>query len=159
MTLAEMTTRQSADAKAADQVTLRLSGITKLFSGIAALSDVSVDIYPGEVHAILGENGAGKSTLMNLISGVLQPEIGTIEFQGAHIAPMSPEKAVALGIAISYQHPAILEDLSILENLRVALPASVFNSGPVQDVAKAMLDDVGLHIPLNMRAASLTVAQ
>lgn len=159
MTLAEMTTRQSADAKAADQVTLRLSGITKLFSGIAALSDVSVDIYPGEVHAILGENGAGKSTLMNLISGVLQPEIGTIEFQGAHIAPMSPEKAVALGIAISYQHPAILEDLSILENLRVALPATVFNSGPVQDVAKAMLDDVGLHIPLNMRAASLTVAQ
>jgi ribose transport system ATP-binding protein len=159
MTLAEMTTRQSADAQAADQVTLRLSGITKLFSGIPALSDVSVEIYPGEVHAILGENGAGKSTLMNLISGVLLPEFGTIEFQGAQIAPMTPEKAVALGIAVSYQHPAILEDLSILENLRVALPATIFGSGPVQDVAKAMLDDVGLHVPLNMRAASLTVAQ
>lgn len=138
---------------------LRLAGITKLFSGIAALSDVSVDIYPGEVHAILGENGAGKSTLMNLISGVLQPEFGSIAFEGEQISPMTPEKATALGISISYQHPAILEDLSVLENLRVALPEHVFAGGTPQGIAKTMLDDVGLHVPLNMRAASLTVAQ
>lgn len=156
MTLADI---NQYHAPVARDPMLRLAGITKLFSGIAALSDVSVDIFPGEVHAILGENGAGKSTLMNLISGVLQPEFGAITFQGEQIAPMTPEKAVALGISISYQHPAILEDLSVLENLRVALPEQVFAGGTAQAVAKVMLDDVGLHVPLNMRAAALTVAQ
>ena len=60
--------------------TIRLSGISKYYSGVAALSDVSVEFYAGEVHAVLGENGAGKSTLTSIISGVLQPDTGTIEF-------------------------------------------------------------------------------
>ncbi|MES2145126.1 MAG: ATP-binding cassette domain-containing protein [Pseudomonadota bacterium] len=139
--------------------TIRLSNITKLFSGVVALSDVSVEIHPGEVHAILGENGAGKSTLMNIITGVLQPEIGVIEFGGEVVSPMTPERAAALGVSISYQHPAVLDDLSVLENLRVALPDRVFAAGNPADIARAMLDDVGLHVPLNARADSLTVAQ
>jgi ribose transport system ATP-binding protein len=158
MTLAQ-TNQDPVSAPMPRDPMLRLAGITKLFSGIAALSDVSVEIYPGEIHAILGENGAGKSTLMNLISGVLQPEFGSIAFQGEQIAPMTPEKAVVLGISISYQHPAILEDLSVLENLRVALPEHVFAGSSPHAIAKTMLDDVGLHVPLNMRAAALTVAQ
>ncbi|MDZ4066515.1 MAG: ATP-binding cassette domain-containing protein, partial [Tabrizicola sp.] len=139
--------------------TIRLSNITKVFSGVVALSDVSVDIHPGEVHAILGENGAGKSTLMNIISGVLQPESGVIEFNGEVISPMTPERAAALGVSVSYQHPAVLDDLSVLENLRVALPDRVFAAGNPAEIARAMLDDVGLHVPLNARADSLTVAQ
>ena len=123
-----METEQLAGAVQATP-TIRLSNITKLFSGVTALSDVSVDIHPGEVHAILGENGAGKSTLMNIISGVLQPNTGTIEFNGETIAPMTPERSAALGVSISYQHPAVLEDLSVLENLRVALPDRVFANG------------------------------
>ena len=107
--------------------TIRLSGISKFFSGVAALADVSVEFYAGEVHAILGENGAGKSTLMNIISGALQPDQGEIEFEGRRIAAMSPEMAASLGIAISFQHPAILDDLSVLENLQVALPRSLFD--------------------------------
>jgi ribose transport system ATP-binding protein len=162
MTLAHATIGQSDAAPIAElggDPMLRLTQVTKLFSGVAALSDVSVDIYPGEVHAILGENGAGKSTLMNLISGVLQPEFGSINFQGDLVSPMTPEKAVALGISISYQHPAILEDLSVFENLRVALPQNVFANGDPQVIAKKMLEDVGLQVRLNMRAASLNVAQ
>ena len=139
--------------------TIRLSHITKLFSGVVALSDVSVDIHPGEVHAILGENGAGKSTLMNIISGVLQPEIGVIEFNGEVISPMTPERSAALGVSISYQHPAVLDDLSVLENLRVALPERVFATGNPAEIARTMLNDVGLHVPLTARADSLTVAQ
>ncbi len=138
---------------------VRLSDITKLFSGVVALSDVSVQIYPGEVHAILGENGAGKSTLMNIISGVLQPEIGVIEFNGDVVAAMTPERAAALGVSVSFQHPAVLDDLSVLENLRVALPDRVFEAGTPSEIARAMLDDVGLHVPLSARAADLTVAQ
>lgn len=138
---------------------IRLSNITKVFSGVVALKDVSVDIYPGEVHAILGENGAGKSTLMNIISGVLSPEMGVISFDGQRVNPMSPEKAASLGVSISYQHPAVLDDLSVLENLRVALPDRVFEGGDPAEIARAMLDDVGLAIPLHARADTLTVAQ
>jgi len=139
--------------------TVRLSEITKLYSGVPALSDVTVEFHPGEVHAILGENGAGKSTLMNIISGVLQADLGVVDFEGQRVSPLTPEKAASLGIAISYQHPAVLEDLSVIENLRVALPASIFAGGAPQDIARQMLDEVGLHVPLQARADALTVSQ
>ena len=71
-------------------VTIRLSDISKFYSGVAALSDVSVEFYAGEVHAVLGENGAGKSTLMSIISGVNQPNKGEIEFEGRRVSRLSP---------------------------------------------------------------------
>ena len=120
---------------------------------------MSVEFYAGEVHAVLGENGAGKSTLMSVISGVTQPDAGEIEFEGRQVSPMSPETAAALGISISYQHAALLDDLSVVENLRVALPQSVFQGRPVRDVASEMLSALGLEIPLHARGDSLTVAQ
>jgi ribose transport system ATP-binding protein len=140
-------------------VTIRLSSVSKHYAGIRALEDVSVEFYEGEVHAILGENGAGKSTLMGIISGALQPDVGEIAFEGRSVSPLSPESAAALGISISFQHPAILDDLSVLENFRVALPASLFADRPAADVVRAALDAVGLHVPLKTRADALTVAQ
>ncbi|MGH9677033.1 MAG: sugar ABC transporter ATP-binding protein, partial [Candidatus Acidiferrum sp.] len=120
---------------------------------------MSVEFYSGEVHAILGENGAGKSTLMNVVSGTVHPELGEIWLGERRISHMSPEIAASLGIAISFQHPAILDDLSVLENLQVALPEFVFAGKSSQIVAKEMLDTVGLRVPLRMRADALTVAQ
>jgi ABC-type sugar transport system ATPase subunit/ribose/xylose/arabinose/galactoside ABC-type transport system permease subunit len=140
-------------------VPIRLSNISKFYSGVPALRDVSVEFYSGEVHAILGENGAGKSTLMNIISGTVHPEVGELWIGDRLISNMSPEIAASLGISISFQHPAILDDLSVLENLQVALPASVFAGKSVQTAAKEMLDRVGLHVPLRTRAEALTVAQ
>lgn len=139
--------------------TIRLAKISKSFSGVLALRDVTVEFYPGEVHAILGENGAGKSTLMNIISGTLHPTLGDIHFQNQRITAMTPELSTKLGIAISFQHPAILEDLSVYENLRVALPDHIFAGRPAQDIAKDMLHAVGLDVPLRLRAEGLTVAQ
>ena len=150
---------KEADAPVSGDVTIRLSNISKFYSGVPALRDVSVEFYAGEVHAILGENGAGKSTLMNVMSGTIFPELGDVTFEGKHITNMSPETAASLGIAISFQHPAILEDLSVLENLQVALPAALFSRHPAQAVARKMLDAVGLHIPLRTRADALTVAE
>jgi ribose transport system ATP-binding protein len=140
-------------------LTIRLSNISKFYSGVPALRGVSVGFYAGEVHAILGENGAGKSTLMNIISGIVHPESGEIWLGDRQITKMSPEIAASLGISISFQHPAILNDLSVLENLQVALPASVFTGKPEQIAAEQMLDAVGLHVPLRTRAETLTVAQ
>src|SRR5919205_2700074 len=84
---------------AGGQPTLSLLEITKRFEGVAALTDVSFEVRPGEVHALLGENGAGKSTLMNIASGALAPDSGTIVFDGAEIAELTPGSARDLGIA------------------------------------------------------------
>ncbi|MDH4438800.1 MAG: ATP-binding cassette domain-containing protein [Rhizobium sp.] len=140
-------------------VVIRLAGISKYFSVVAALVDVSAEFRVGEVHAILGENGAGKSTLMNIISGTLQPTEGEFLFEGRAVQQMTPETAKSYGIGICFQHPAILDDLSILENLRVALPASLFAASKPEDVGRRILDRVGLHLPRGMRADRLTVAQ
>ena len=138
---------------------IRLCGVSKSFGAVRALSDVSVDIYAGEVHAILGENGAGKSTLMNLITGVLQPSTGQIEFDDRNVMPLSPESSSTLGVAISYQHPAILPDMTVLENLQVSLPASVFQGDRKELVGQRLLEEVGLEVPLNARVDTLTIAQ
>jgi ribose transport system ATP-binding protein len=139
--------------------TIRLSNISKFYSGVPALRDVSAEFYEGEVHAILGENGAGKSTLINIISGALQPELGVIEFEGAPVSSMSPETAASLGISISFQHPAVLDDLSVMENFQVALAPSLFAGKSAQTVARNALDAVDLRVPLRTRADALTVAE
>jgi ribose transport system ATP-binding protein len=140
--------------------TLALANISKLYSGVAALTDVSFEVRPGEVHALLGENGAGKSTLMNVASGTVQPDGGTIEVNGSVVDTLTPALAAQSGIAIVHQHPAVLPDMTVLENLRVALPPEVFRSGEsAETIATAMLKDVNLSVHLDDRVDDLTVAQ
>jgi ribose transport system ATP-binding protein len=154
----DTTTMTVTPAPAAQATVLDLMHISKLYSGVAALSDVSVAIRSGEVHAVLGENGAGKSTLMNVASGTAQPDGGTIVFDGETVT-LTPTVAARLGIAIVYQHPAVLPDMTVLENLQVSLPASVFAGGPDEEIAERLLDGVGLHVHLRDRVELLTVAQ
>jgi len=97
---------------------IRLHQISKTFPGVKALSEVSFDIHPGEVHAVCGENGAGKSTLMNILAGNLQPdEGGVIEMNGQPITIADYNHAQALGIAIVYQERSLIDSLSIAENI------------------------------------------
>jgi len=138
--------------------TLEMRGISKYYAGVAALNDVSVEIRPGEVHAILGENGAGKSTLMNIASGTAQPERGSLIYEGEVLGPLSPTLAASLGIAIVHQHPAVLPDLTVEENLRVALPSALFAGDPDAAV-REMLDRVDLSVHPGDRVETLTVAQ
>ncbi len=139
--------------------TLSLDGISKSFSGVAALTDVSLTVLPGEVHALLGENGAGKSTLMNIATGVLQPSAGVITVSGHRIDSLNPALATERGIAIVHQHPAVLPDLTVEENLRVALPASVFAGRGVAETARELLNGVGLKVHLQDRVETMSVAQ
>jgi len=146
------------DPSTARPIVLDLVQISKRYAGVPALSDVSVAIRAGEVHAILGENGAGKSTLMNVASGTVQPDGGSIVFEREPVA-LTPATAARLGIAIVHQHPALLPDLTVLENLRVALPDAVFAGGPPEDIAARLLRGVDLRVDLRDRVAALSVAE
>ncbi len=149
-----------ARSGAAVHPTLSMLGITKHYDAIAALTDVSFDVLPGEVHALLGENGAGKSTLMNVASGATAPDSGTIVFEGAPVHQLTPAVAQELGIAIVHQHPALLPDMTVAENIRVAVPLEHLRRRD-PDVTKAMrslLDDVHFHGHLEDRVSSLSVA-
>ena len=141
------------------QATIELSAISKSYAGAPALTDVSVDVLPGEVHAILGENGAGKSTLMNIASGTVQPDAGSIVMHGDEVTGLTPRTAAGLGIAIVHQHPALLPDLTVLENLQVALPRSTFAGASTSKVARELLDGAGLRVHLGERVETLTLAE
>ena len=137
-----------------------MSGISKYYAGVAALVDVMLEVKPGEVHALLGENGAGKSTLMNIASGSIGSDSGIMAFDGLPIPTLTPAIAAELGIATVHQHPAVLPDLTVAENILVAVPAHFLRSGEsVTSSMRAMLDDVGFSGHLEDRVEALTVAQ
>ena len=147
-----------AQSKSTDAV-MELRGISKNYSGVAALTDVSFEILPGEVHALLGENGAGKSTLMNVASGTVAPSEGDLVVHGKQYSSLTPALAASLGIAIVHQHPAVLPDLSVLENIQVALPNSIFKGKNAETVGAEILAHVGLRISVRQRVEDLTIAQ
>ncbi len=139
---------------------LILSNISKSFAGVAALRDVSLEVKEGEIHALLGENGAGKSTLMNIASGTLQPDSGTIEINGEKIDVLSPHLATSHGLAIVHQHPAVLPDLSIEENIRISVPEEfLLSEGSPAATMRKILDDFGFTVSIKDRVENLTIAQ
>jgi rhamnose transport system ATP-binding protein len=95
--------------------------ITKAFAGVRALKGVSFDLRPGEVHALVGENGAGKSTLIRIITGAEAPDRGELVVHGRVVAAMDPGLSRALGIAAIYQQPSLFPDLTVAENIAMAL--------------------------------------
>src|SRR4051794_13031984 len=140
---------------------LSMRGITKHFEGVAALTDVSFEVLPGEVHALLGENGAGKSTLMSIASGATAADAGEIVFEGSPVGDLTPALAQELGIAIVHQHPALFPDLTVAENLRVALaPEHLRRRDPdLRRAMRSLLDGVHFAGHLEDRVSSLSVAQ
>ena len=102
---------------------LELAGVAKSFGGVRALKGVSFDLRAGEVHALVGENGAGKSTLIRTITGAIAPDAGTIAIDGVARDRLDPATARALGVAAIYQQPALFPDLTVAENIALALEA------------------------------------
>lgn len=94
--------------------------IKKSFGGVRALKGVSLDVRPGEVHALVGENGAGKSTLIKILAGAVTPDEGVIRLDGTFLDALTPAKSHALGISVIYQQPALFPDLTIAENIALA---------------------------------------
>jgi ABC-type sugar transport system ATPase subunit len=127
---------------------LRLENISKYFPGVKALQEVSLEIRPGEVHALCGENGAGKSTLMNIISGNLRPDHGTIYWEGKPVEISSVGAARELGISIVYQERSLVNSLSVAENIfPVNQPRNSFgliDTGALFRRTKQLLDQLQL---------------
>jgi branched-chain amino acid transport system ATP-binding protein len=89
------------------------------FRGVAALSDVSIAVEPGTIHAIVGPNGAGKTSLLNCISGVYRPQRGTIQFDGRDLTRVGPSARTSLGIARTFQNIALFRGMTVLDNLLI----------------------------------------
>jgi ribose transport system ATP-binding protein len=141
---------------------LTASGLTKRFFGNAVLKGVSIDILVGRIHALLGENGAGKSTLINLLSGVLRPDEGTIRFADRDYAALTPREARRLGIAVVQQELSLSPHLSVAEN--VALGAMPRHFGftdyrRLADEVTAVCDRIGLAVPLDLPVEALQLGQ
>jgi simple sugar transport system ATP-binding protein len=104
------------------QALLSLHGVRKAYPSVVAVDDVSLNVMPGEIHAVLGENGAGKSTLMKIIYGAVKPDSGHMMWNGATVDIDSPAMARRLGIAMVFQHFALFDSASVVENMALALP-------------------------------------
>ena len=100
---------------------LKATSISKSFSGVQALKNVTFELLEGEVHALIGENGAGKSTLIRTITGAITADFGTLEVRGKPVPHNNPGVARALGIAAIYQQPSLFPDLSVAENIALTL--------------------------------------
>ncbi len=141
---------------------VRLQGVSKRFPGVLAVDDVSLDIYPAEVHIVAGENGAGKSTLMKLLSQVERPTKGTISINGQPVHFSGPHYAQSLGIAMVYQEFALAPHLSIAQNLflgREPLRLGFIDRRAELRQARDLLRRVGLYIDPRRLVSGLSIAE
>jgi branched-chain amino acid transport system ATP-binding protein len=145
---------------------LRVEGLSKHFGGLAAVSDVSLELAIGEVHAVIGPNGAGKTTLINVLSGDLVPSGGRVRYEGRDIAGLSAERIARLGIGRSYQKTNIFPDFTVFENGRLAAqtrlagfggffrPARAYDG--INEAARRALELAGLAERADAIAAALS---
>ena len=104
---------------------LQARGLKKAFSGVKAADDVSVTIKSGEIVSLIGANGAGKTTFVNMVTGYLKPDSGTILAQGRDITGLKPREITRLGVCRSFQIPQVFNDLTLEENLSVAVNVAI----------------------------------
>ena len=143
---------------------LEMHNVSKSFAGVNALVDVSLSLWPGEVHALMGENGAGKSTLASILAGHCPPDGGEIKLGGRAIALRSPHQAIRSGIAMIHQELMPVPDLTVAENILLGRePASRLlgwiNRRAVEREARRLLDLLGADLPLRRKMRDLRVAE
>lgn len=151
----------------AGRTVLSARGLTKEFRGFCAVRDVDLDVRAGEIHALIGPNGAGKTTCFNLFTKFLQPTRGSIHFQGHDITHLPPEMVAGEGLVRSFQISAVFGQLSVLENVRIALQKkrrsdsfAFWKSGrglhDLDDEAMALLTPLGLSSLAGVRSGELS---
>jgi len=139
---------------------LQLRHISKRFDTTQALDDVSLDLYPGEIHALMGENGAGKSTLIKIVTGVYHADQGEMLLDGEIIHVANSVDAQAYGIAAIYQEPMVYPDLNVAENIFISHRTQGFivNWRKMYRDAEKILDKLDVKLDVRMPALGLTLA-
>jgi simple sugar transport system ATP-binding protein len=138
---------------------LSLSAVTKRFGSFTALSEVSLDLRPGEVHCILGENGAGKSTLCNVIFGVHRPDGGAMRYGGTPFGPAGPADALAQGIAMVHQHFSLVGDMSVVDNVLLGRERGILNRRECARQLEKLATEYGLPLDPLAKIEDLSVGE
>jgi branched-chain amino acid transport system ATP-binding protein len=144
---------------------LAVDGLMKHFGGIVATDNLSLDVAPGEIHAVIGPNGAGKTTLIAQLSGMLRSDAGAIRFDGADITRLSQPARARRGLARSFQITSVLRDFTALDNVALAIQArqghsfrfwkSARGDESLRAPARGVLDEVGLGARAEIPAGTL----
>ena len=140
---------------------VRLEHISMQFPGVLANDDVSLDIYPGEVFALVGENGAGKSTLMNVLYGLNNPTSGEIYVKGKRVERQSPANAIAMGVGMVHQHFKLVPSFTVKENIALCCEPTkrfgLYDFKRAEETVRALSEEFGLAIDPNAKVSALSV--
>ncbi|MBI1387942.1 MAG: ATP-binding cassette domain-containing protein [bacterium] len=136
---------------------IKTRGLDKRFGAVHALDSLSLEVRYGEIHAVLGENGAGKSTLLSLLSGLLQPDSGSIAINGHEVARLSPASAARLGVGMVHQHFSLIPAMTALENLMLGAEPGVWrlNARDFEREARERLAAFEIEIPFHEETGRL----
>lgn len=144
---------------------ISMAGIGKSFGPVHALKSVDLTIFPGEIHALLGENGAGKSTLMKVLSGIHEPSKGMITINETHYDKLDHKLAAQLGIGIIYQELSVIDELTVLENLYIGRHTTkkicginIIDWKEMRVRAAMMLLRIGLKVDLDEKVGNLSIS-
>ena len=148
---------KTASLQSKAQSRLELRGIRKAYPSVVANDGINLKVSSGEIHAVLGENGAGKSTLMKIIYGALRPDAGEIFWEGRPVTISNPAQARQLGIEMVFQHFALLETLTVAENIALAIRGDSLDSISRQVVSVS--ERYGLPIEPDRFVHSLSVGE
>jgi ABC-type sugar transport system ATPase subunit len=138
-------------------------GICKHYGGVTALQDVSLEVLPAEIHALVGENGAGKSTLVKILTGAETPDAGKVTISGEEIGALTPSMARAHGIGVVYQEPSLIPGMTVLEGMflggELRRHVGALERKAMRRKARGALDMVGAKIRLGSDVSALSVAE
>jgi branched-chain amino acid transport system ATP-binding protein len=145
---------------------LSVKGLVKRFGGLVATDNVTLDVRPGEIHALIGPNGAGKTTLISQLVGELRPDAGTIELEGRGIGGLSTARRIRLGLARTFQITCLLPEYSVLDNVAIAIQirqghsfrfwGNVRHDKALREAALGFLDTIGLAPRADEQVANLS---
>ncbi len=140
---------------------VKFTNITKRFPGVVANYRVNFEVYPGEIHALLGENGAGKSTLMNILTGLYRPDEGEIELWGKKVELKGPADAISKGIGIVYQHFKLVPNQTVAENMALGTrkPRFILSLGKVEKEISRLGEQMNLRLNPHARINTLSVGE
>ena len=145
-----------------ESAAVAVEGLRKAFGATVAVDQVGFEIAPGTVHALLGENGAGKSTIVKLLSGLIEPDQGTIRIFGQNQRIRSPRAAHRLGIQTAFQEMTLVRDLTVLDNMLLPYapcgPTGMIRRRSAEKAVRAHLDSLGFDVDLNDDMGDLDLA-